>query len=52
VYGASQVRSAHDPASLAAALEGLFTPLGPGIVVGTTMPPPPRIGDADPTFVA
>lgn len=42
VHGVSRVRSAPDTATLQAALEALFTPLGPGIVVGSTLPPPTR----------
>jgi hypothetical protein len=42
IYGIHQVRTARDPAELASRLEELVRPLGPGIVIGTHLPPPPE----------
>jgi hypothetical protein len=52
VHGVHQVRSAPDAAALETTLERLFAPLGPGIVVDATLPPPPQIGAPDPALVA
>jgi hypothetical protein len=51
--GASRVRGAADPQALAAALDALVRPLGPGIeVAAAALPPAPPLGSADPTLVA
>jgi hypothetical protein len=52
VIGASRARSAPDPRALAAALEALVRPLGPGIEIGSTLAPAPPVGPADATLVA
>ena len=52
VHGVSRVRSARSPAELERTLEELFTPLGPGIEIGTTLPPKPGLGRRDPSLVA
>jgi hypothetical protein len=46
VFGAAQVRGAASATALEAALEQLFTPLGPGIEIGRHLkaPPPPSRG--------
>ena len=41
VHGVSRVRAARDTADLGAALEKLVAPLGPGIVIGGRLAPPP-----------
>src|SRR4029450_648115 len=38
VYGGARTRSATGASQLAAALKEIFTPLGPGIVIGTALP--------------
>lgn len=52
VHGVGVVRPASDPQALAAALTKVFGALGPGIVVATTLGPPPPAGPADPALVA
>jgi hypothetical protein len=52
VHGVGRVRSASDPSTLASTLNALFTPLGPGIRIGTAMPPPPALGAPDPGLIA
>jgi hypothetical protein len=52
VHGAARVRRATDAATLETAMRELFTPLGPGIEIGRSLPPPPAIGAADPTLIA
>ena len=39
VHGVARVRRATDTASLESALRELFTPLGPGIEIGRSLPP-------------
>ena len=39
VYGVRRVRAAEDSAVLEATLKELFTPLGPDIEIGTSLPP-------------
>jgi hypothetical protein len=39
VYGVSQVRAAADKNALEATLTALFSPLGPGLVLGASLPP-------------
>jgi hypothetical protein len=52
VYGVGRARNAPTAAALQVALEEMFAPLGPGIVVGTKLPPAPAIGAADGSLVA
>jgi hypothetical protein len=52
VYGVSRVRPARDTAELALALKGLVSPLGPGIEIGSTLPPAPAATPADEPLVA
>ena len=52
VLGVDQVRAAPDAAALQTVLEGLFTPLGPGIEIGRTLPPALPPGPADESLVA
>ncbi|MCC7043782.1 MAG: hypothetical protein IT183_07965, partial [Acidobacteria bacterium] len=52
VHGTSTVRRAPDAATLQSSLEALFSPLGPGISIGTTLPAPPTTGGPDPALIA
>jgi hypothetical protein len=52
VHGLEQVRTASDTAALDAALESLFSPLGPGIEIGPTLPAPPQTGKPDESLIA
>jgi hypothetical protein len=52
VHGVARVRRAADTASLETALRELFTPLGPGIDIGRSLPPAPAVGAVDPTLIA
>jgi hypothetical protein len=52
VYGVSRVKAARTPAALETTLEELFTPLGPGIEIGTTLPPRRPPGNRDAALVA
>jgi hypothetical protein len=52
VHGVSQVRTAVGARALETALEALFTPLGRGIEIGSTLPPSPVQGEADTSLVA
>ncbi len=51
-HGVSRVRGARTPAALEATLEELFAPLGPGIAIGTTLPPKPAPGKPDASLIA
>ncbi|MDZ4259858.1 MAG: S41 family peptidase [Gemmatimonadales bacterium] len=51
VEGVRRVRDARSPKELEATLNELFTPLGPGIVIGTTLQTAGGTGDRDPTLV-
>lgn len=51
VHGVTRARAALTPQALKSTLEELFTPLGPGIIVGTRLPPAPDHGGADPSLV-
>jgi hypothetical protein len=52
VHGVARVRRATDTATLETALRELFTPLGPGIEIGQSLPPAPAIGPVDSTLIA
>jgi hypothetical protein len=52
VHGVGTVRRAADTATLQSSLETLFAPLGPGISIGTTLPPPPALGGPDAALIA
>lgn len=52
VHAVSRVRGAQTPADLERALEELFTPLGPGIEVGTRLQAKPAATRRDPSLVA
>jgi hypothetical protein len=52
VYGVARTRSAAGATQLAAALKEIFTPLGPGIVIGTALPPARAPKAPDPSLVA
>jgi hypothetical protein len=52
IHGVRQARAAADARSLETTLEALFVPLGPGIEIGQTLPPPPHGMKADPSLVA
>jgi hypothetical protein len=52
VHGVARVRRVTDTATLETALRELFTPLGPGIEVGRSLPPAPAVGAVDPTLIA
>ncbi len=49
VYGVGRARAASTPAQLSAELTSLFSPLGPGIQIGASLPaaPPEGMPDAD-----
>ena len=52
VHGVKRVREAKDPGQLAATLQELMRPLGPGIEIGRGLPPAPARGNADGRLVA
>jgi hypothetical protein len=52
VHGVTRVRPARDSAELAAALRALSEPLGPGIVIGASLPPAPSASPAGGPLVA
>lgn len=52
VLGVKRTRAASDAKALAAALEALFSPLGPGIEIGTRLPTPSNAGPADASLIA
>ncbi len=52
VHGVRQVRAAGTSAQLEAALKTLFSPLGPGIDIGSTLPAAPAPGTPDPSLIA
>lgn len=52
VLGVKQTRAASDAKALAAALEALFSPLGPGIEIGTRLPARSTAGPADASLIA
>lgn len=52
VHGVTRVTRASDAAALEIALRELFTPLGPGIEIGRTLPPAPAVGPVDATLIA
>jgi hypothetical protein len=52
VHGVNQVRRATSPEALDSALETLFTPLGPGIEIGSTLSAKQQNGAPDPKLVA
>jgi hypothetical protein len=52
IHGVSQVKSARTPADLEQTLEALFTPLGPGIEIGTTLPAKRPPGNRDASLIA
>src|SRR5688572_1104801 len=51
VHGVSRVRAARTSAELERTLEELFTPLGPRIEIGTTLPDRPPVGKRDPSLI-
>ena len=52
VDGVRRVRGARTPVELETALEELFTPLGPGIEIGASLPPMRPTGSRDPSLIA
>ena len=52
VHGVARVGRATDTATLETALRELFTPLGPGIEIGRSLPPAPAVGPVDSTLIA
>jgi hypothetical protein len=52
IHGVARVRRVADTATLETALRELFTPLGPGIEIGRSLPPAPAVGAVDPTLIA
>jgi hypothetical protein len=52
VHGAKEVRSARDVKALQVTLQGLFSPLGPGIDISRNLPPPPALGSPDNQLIA
>lgn len=52
ITGVRRVRDAGTSEELATILQELFTPLGPGIVIGTSLPPLPPAGQRDPSLIA
>ena len=52
VYGVKHTRAALDAKGLETTLEALFSPLGPGIEIGATLPPRLDVGSADTSLVA
>ena len=52
VHGVKQVRGAADAKSLQTALNALFSPLGPGLAIGATLPPSPAPGTSGGRLVA
>ena len=52
IYGVQQVRAAADAGRLAATLNALFGPLGPGIQVASALPSAPAPGQPDPKLIA
>ena len=52
VHGVSQVRISPDARSLETTLKGLFSPLGPGVVIARALPPAPSPGSVDSSLVA
>jgi hypothetical protein len=52
VHGVKHVRAALDAEGLAATLEALFSPLGPGIEIGVKLPPRLDVGDVDSSLIA
>jgi hypothetical protein len=52
VHGVRQARAAGTSEQLASVLTTLFSPLGPGIVIGRTLPAPPARGTPDKSLIA
>ena len=52
VHGVKQARAARDARALEATLKALFGPLGPGIVIGDSLPPGQNDGPAEASLVA
>jgi hypothetical protein len=52
VYGVGRARSASTPSQLTAPLTSLFSPLGPGIQIGASLPAAPPEGMPDANLVA
>jgi hypothetical protein len=52
VYGVGRALSARSPAQLSAALTSLFSPLGPGIQIGASLPAAPPEGMPDASLIA
>ena len=52
VLGVKRTRAASDTKALAAALKALFSPLGPGIEIGTRLPARSAAGPADASLIA
>jgi hypothetical protein len=52
VYGVRRVRTAEDSAVLEAALEELFTPLGPNIEIAPSLEPAAVLGSIDSSLIA
>ena len=52
IHGVKQVRGARDTKALQATLQGLFSPLGPGIEISQNLQPPPALGSPDHQLVA
>lgn len=52
VYGVKQAHAARDAQALEATLKALFGPLGPGVEIGSRLPPAPNSGPADSSLVA
>ena len=52
VHGVKHARAALDARGLETTLEALFSPLGPGIEIGATLPPRLDVGSADSSLIA
>jgi hypothetical protein len=52
VHGVRQVRAAQNARQLETTLQGLVRALGPGIEIGSALPPPPAQGNADGSLIA
>lgn len=52
VYGVKQVRAALDGDGLKTTLDALFSPLGPGIEIGASLPPRLDVGHPDSSLIA
>jgi hypothetical protein len=52
VHGVKVVRAARDRKELETSIEALFSPLGPGIEIGATLPAPANVGKGDRSLIA